>query len=144
MLAIRPVDVDKFYISGKYIDVLLPLMLFSNIDHCSMVEVASLAIYVPTLEAMDPEYMPPRSSHHHGFHRPGKNFQLSSTLVAMGGLPRRRGLPSQWLGLHRIGRMAARMQNGLTHWNNSRMDSFIVMRILPQCKQLNTFLKMYV
>ena len=37
-----------------------------------------------------------------------------------------------------------RMQTGITDWNNSRMDSFTLMRILPRCKQLNTFLKVYI
>ena len=53
-----------------------------------------------------------------------------------------RELSTQWLGLCRRGRMAAHMQNGLTLKNNSRKDSYTVMRILPQCRQLNTFLKM--
>ena len=110
-------------------------MLFSNIVHCSMVEMASLAICSDIGGHGSRVYA--SSCHYQAFLHPGRNLQLSSTLVTLGGLPYRRAGAANCksrsrprLGLRRKGRMAAHMQNGLTHWNNSRMDSFTLM-IMP-------------
>ena len=119
-------------------------MLFSNIDHCPMVEVASLAVYMfrhwrPWIQSICLLHSPPSVP------RPGKKSSVEFYLTNFGwiAMQKSRELPSQWLGLRRKGRMAACTQNGLTHWNNSRMDSFTLLKNLPQCNQLNTFLKMY-
>ena len=103
----------------KYIDVLLTIMLFiSNIDHCPIVD-PEVAICSDIGGHGSGVYIMPSPVATKRSRVQVKNLQLSSTLVRLGGLPCKRGLPSRWLGLHRKGRMAAHMQNGLTHWNKS-------------------------